>query len=243
MSAGRSTHQSLQRAVVILRTFTEQSPALTVGEISRLTDIHKSTVSRILSTLLDEGMVRYEADSSRYSLGVGLVELAGVALGQIDVRGAAMPYMEHLAHDVDETVALCVLRGSEAVTVAHASGRHSVRHVVWIGRRIPLHSTAAGKILLAPTATAPGSVSAELGAELDRIRSDDLATEIDEFEVGTTSIAVPIRDTSGAVTAALSIGAPTERFGLDRRATASDALRRTSRQIEWELGIRSSVIA
>lgn len=244
MSASRSTHQSLQRAVAILRTFTEQTPSLTVGEISRITGIHKSTVSRILATLLDEGLVRHDPSAGRYSVGVGLVELAGVALGQIDVRGAAMPVMEQLARTVDETVVLCVLRGTDAVTVAHAAGTHSVRHVVWIGRRIPLRTTAPGKVFLAHAPSdSLDEGGPDLTGELARVREDGVAFETDEFEVGTSSIAVPVRDGTGAVVAALSVGAPTERMGPSVRETVVAALRDAADRISWDLGPRTEASA
>ena len=104
------THQSLQRAVAILREFSESDPALTVSEVSRRLDLHKSTVSRILATLLEEGLVWHNAETGRYSLGMGLVEMAGVALGQIDVRAAAMPHMADLVAELDETVAVVARR-------------------------------------------------------------------------------------------------------------------------------------
>ncbi|MDH3499923.1 MAG: IclR family transcriptional regulator, partial [Acidimicrobiia bacterium] len=144
-----STHQSIERAIAILGVFTEHEPEIGVGEIARRLDLHKSTVSRILTTLLDESIVWHHPETGKYSLGMGLVELAGVALGQIDVRAAAMPHMEELGAALNETVTVSVLRGSEAVTVAHLPANQSIRHVAWIGRRIPLRATASGKVFLA----------------------------------------------------------------------------------------------
>lgn len=254
MTGKRTTHQSLHRAVLILRTFTESDPNLTVGEVAVRTGLHKSTCSRILAALLSEGLVWHDESGGRYSLGLGLVELAGVALGQIDVRRAAMPHIERLAAELDETVSVCVLRGREAVTVAHAAGSRSVRHVVWIGRRIPLDRTASGRILLAAQQAGdqdwrslglPGQLAAEEQArppgrdiDLERILATGVAVEIDDFEVGTTSVAVPVRDASGAVVAALSVGAPTDRFDATARAAAARLLARTADDIAAELGLR-----
>ncbi len=218
---GAATHQSLRRAVAILREFSEANPTLTVGEIARRLDLHKSTVSRILATLAEEGVVWQNPADGRYSLGLGLVEMAGVALGRIDVRAAALPHMDRLAEQVGETITVCVRRGQDAVTVAQVSSTRSVRQVAWIGRRFPLQTTASGRVFL--------------GAAI--------AVEVDEFEVGSSSIAAPITDTGGAVVAALAIGAPTERFGPSERAQATPFLVETARAIAWDLGARAEASA
>lgn len=255
----KSTHQSLRRAAAILRTFDESEPQLTVSEISRRHDLHKSTVSRILATLADEGLVWQDARTGRYSLGLGLVELAGVALGQIDVRAAAMSHIEVLADEVGETVTVSVLRGNEAVTVAQVASHHSVRHVSWIGRRFPLRTTAAGKVFLAARIASdqewtslgqPGAANMgapddvpEMVSEMRMIRRRGFATEIDEFEPGGAGVAAPIQDASGAVVAALAIHGPTDRFDTDQRLEALPLLRKTALGIAHGLGARQDASA
>lgn len=246
MADARPTHLSLQRAVAILRVFTEGEPSLTVSEIARRLGLHKSTVSRILATLLDEGLVWHDRTSGRYALGLGLVEMAGVALGQIDVRAASIEHIERLLVAVDETVTVSVRRGTDAITVAHVSPVRSVRQVAWIGRRIPLATTATGKVFLAallaagddwrrhlPTSASPSAMHTELRAVLE----DGYAVEVDEFEAGTCSIAAPVRDRNGAVLAAVAIGAPTARFGHDERQAALPALLGAARDIARDMGL------
>lgn len=251
-----ATHQSIQRANAILREFTELEPSLTVSEISRRLDLHKSTVSRILATLLQDGMVWHNTETGRYSLGMALVEMAGVALGQIDVRAAAMPHMGRLATETNETISVAVPRGRESVTVAHLPSTHSIRHVLWIGRRLPLRTTATGKALLAAM-NARGETWADLlgMAEEDRpfnwrsaIESDlslitkrGYADESEEFEVGAAAIAAPILDHTGAVVAALAISGPSARFDPDSREAAAPGLIRTSNSISAELGMQRMV--
>lgn len=251
MEPGAGTHQSLRRAVAILREFTEAEPQLTVSDIARRLDLHKSTVSRILSTLADEGVVWQDSRTGRYSLGLGLVELAGVALGQIDVRAAAMPHIELLAATSGETITVLVRRGDEAVTVAHVASGHSVRHVSWIGRRIPLRSTAAGKVLLAGQA-APGDdadtplsepLPPGLRKELASIHRRGFATEVDEFEAGGAGIAAPVLGSGGSVVAAVAISGPSERFAPEQRRQALPSLRRAATAIAFELGARSEASA
>ena len=251
-----ATHQSIQRANAILREFTELEPALTVSEISRRLDLHKSTVSRILGTLLEDGMVWHNTETGRYSPGMALVEMAGVALGQIDVRAAAMPHMGRLATEINETISVAVPRGREAVTVAHLPSTHSIRHVLWIGRRLPLRTTATGKALLTAMNARgepwvdlagmddedrPPNWRSALEADLSLITKLGYADESDEFEVGTAATAAPILDHTGTVVAALAISGPSARFDPDTRKAAAPMLIRTANSISAELGMHRLV--
>ncbi len=248
-----STHKSLQRAMAILREFSEQGPALTVSEISGRLDLHKSTVSRILATLHQEGMVWHNSDTGRYSLGMAVVEMAGVALGQIDVRAAAMPHIERLVGEVNETVAVAVRRGQEAVTVAHIPGTHPIRHVVWIGRRIPLRTSASGKALLAvmhsrgedwtavvgtPRDALPANWDTRLETELAAIIKRGYSEDSDEFEIGTSAIAAPVLDHAGAAVAAISVSGPSARFDSETRNQAGSMLVDTATRVASELDVR-----
>ena len=248
-----STHQSLQRAMAILREFSEPEPALTVTDISRRLGLHKSTVSRILATLLDEGMVWHDAATGPYSLGMAVVEMAGVALGQINVRAAAMPHIERLVADINETTTVAVRRGQEAVTVAYLPSTHPIRHVVWIGRRIPLRTAAAGKVLLAamhsrgedwralvgiPEEDRPAEWEATLAADLTAIVKRGYAEESDEFEIGTSAIAAPVLDHTGAAAAAISISGPSARFDSEARDGAASLLIETANNVATDLGLR-----
>ena len=234
-----NTHQSLQRAVAIMREFTELEPALTVSEISRRLGLHKSTVSRILAALAEEGMVWHNADTGRYSLGMALVEMAGVALGQIDVRAAAMPRIERLSAETNETITVVVNRGREGITVAHLPSTHPIRHVVWIGRRIPLRTTAAGRVLLAAMHVR-GEVDGEttLATDLGFITKRGYAEESDEYEIGTSAIAAPVLDYTGEAVAALSISGPSARFDSKARNAAVPLLIEVANEVAADLGMR-----
>ncbi len=223
-----STHQSIERAVAIMREFSEHEPALGVAEISRRVDLHKSTVSRILTTLTNEGLVTQDPSTGRYSLGVGLLTMAGVALGQIDARAAAFAHMEELASITAETVAIAVRRGDRAVSVGEVPSRQSVRYVTWVGRHFPLNCTASGKVLLAGmaddelashlrhlVACTESSITSSGALELE-VRAaayHGFAIERDEFESGISTIAAPVLDHDAEVVAALSVGGPSFRLG------------------------------
>lgn len=235
-----SSHQSLQRAIAILKVFSEAEPTFSVAEISRRLDIHKSTVSRILATLLEDGMVWHNPRTNRYSLGMTLVEMAGVALGQIDLRGVAMPHIDVLAGETCETVSLFVRRGDEALTIAHVASSQPIRHIAWIGRRVPLQSTAAGRLLVAIGERTVQDDPSRLSDVTRRILEQGYEVERDEFEIGTAVIATPIHAPATQTIAALSVSGPSDRISEE---SLVPLMLRAARAIEMDLGVHTPASA
>src|SRR5437867_6538180 len=128
--------QSVERAVAVLKLFGEHEPELGVTELARRLKLHKSTVSRLLSTLEAGGFVQQDPRSSRYRLGLQLATLAGLALTQYELRDIARPLLTELTTAADETVALAVLDGDVAVNIDQVLASNPVKHIGWIGRRL-----------------------------------------------------------------------------------------------------------
>jgi DNA-binding IclR family transcriptional regulator len=248
--------QSLQRAVAILRSFSEAEQELSVTELSRRLGLHKSTVSRILATLQQEGLVGRNPESGKYGLGLGLVSLGGMALGRLDVRGIALPHLNPLVALTEETVIVTALEGRECVNIARASSPKTIQFVGWIGRRTPLHCTASGKIFLA---YAPEQARASLLPDslarftantivdlptleqcLAQVRSQGYAIVHGEYEEGFSEIAAPIFDHQGQVAATIAISGPTFRLGPGRIETFVAPLLETTFAISGQLGYRGA---
>lgn len=250
----RSTEavQSVERAIAILRCFTESEPELRVTEIARRLDLHKSTVSRILATLLAAGLVSQNSESGKYRLGLGLIGLAGVALGRLDVRGVAQPYLGNLVAFTQETVNITVLEGHECVNIERARSPQPIRYEGWIGRRTPLHCTAAGKVLLAYLPDSERSIRLALPlmkytsqTVTDRKSLEAMLAEIcgrryaivhEEFEDGFSGIAAPIFNHEGQVVAAVSVSGPTYRMGPGKIEEFIGPLQETSQKVSAEMG-------
>jgi DNA-binding IclR family transcriptional regulator len=111
--------------------------------------LHKSTVSRLLSTLEAGGFVQQDPRNGRYRLGLQLAALGGLALTQYDIGDVARPLLQEMATRAGETTTLSVLDGDAVVNIDQVLGPQPVKHIGWIGRRMPLYCTAAGKPLLA----------------------------------------------------------------------------------------------
>src|SRR5436189_6281722 len=141
--------QSVERAVAVLKLFGEHESELGVTDLARRLKLHKSTISRLLSTLEAGGFVQQDPRSGRYRLGLQLAALARLALTQYEFRDAARPQLQELAVFSGETTTISVLDGDWAVNIDQVLAPNPVKHLGWIGRRLPLHCTAAGRPLLA----------------------------------------------------------------------------------------------
>jgi DNA-binding IclR family transcriptional regulator len=250
-----SSIQSIERAAAIMRCFTEHEPELALTELSRLTQLHKSTVARILATLQKEGFVGKNVTTGKYRLGVGLISLAGVALGRLDVRGAAYNFVETLVQHTQESASVSVLEDRETVIILHTPSPKPVRYVNWIGRRLPLHCTASGKILLSGM-DEEGRARALAGTlrrytdhtivdpdtlakELEQVCSQGIALALEEHEQGYNAIAAPIRNLDGNVVGAISVSGPAFRLPAETLLGFSEVLRDTAINVSAEMGYRA----
>lgn len=242
----------MQRAAEVLRCFTKSDAELGVTVLSDMLDLHKSTVSRLLSTLKQEGFVEQNPETGKYRLGLGLVTLAGIVLERIDLRAVAEPYLTRLVALTQETVHIVVLNGSECMNIGGAASPRPIQYVGRIGRRTPLHCTAGGKLLLSYLTpekqreilskklarfTDKTIVDREtLKQTLAQIREQRYATSFEENQEGLSGAAAPIYDHTGQVCAALVISGPTYRLGPAEITAFLEPLQRVAREVSAQLG-------
>jgi DNA-binding IclR family transcriptional regulator len=246
--------QSIQRAAEILRSFTEAEPELGVVELGKRLDLHKSTVSRILSTLQEEGLVNQNGETGKYRLGIGLISLAGVALGRLNVRGVSQPHLNNLVEVSQETVNVVVLDGKECVNIERVASPKPIRYVGWIGRRMPLHCTAAGKALLAYlppeqqeaiffvplTKYTEKTITnlVQLKSELTDVCRQGYAIAHEEFEEEYSAVAAPVFTHSGKVAGVISLSGPTYRLGPGQIENFIEPLLETAHKASADMGYR-----
>lgn len=231
VSEGRwnSSTQAVEKAITVLNCFTAQGTnGLTVTEVSAKTGRTPSSVSRLLSALEAGGLLQRDATTGRYSLGLQLVALAGAALAGNALYTVGHPHLVRLAASTGETANLCVLDGWQVLTIDEVQSVQSIKLSGWVGVRHPLHATASGKVLLAalppehrdviiaaglPAVTSHTLTGQErLLRELERVQSDGYALTLEELADGVTGIAAPIRDYTGTVIAAITVGGPSFRI-------------------------------
>jgi DNA-binding IclR family transcriptional regulator len=247
-----SSIRAVRHAIAVLRTFSVAERVLGVNEIARRVGIHKSTVSRILSTLEEAGLVDRDSASGRYSVGGGMVALAAPLLASLDVRQVATPYLEDLAKASGETVSLSVWAGIEAVVVQQVVGPGAVQYFAPVGRRNPAHCTATGKALLAnsapdivqkvlerglPRLTEKTIVNRkELLEELAKVKRLGYAVADGEFDVELSTVACVVRDSGEHVVAVVAASAPSYRFTREHRRRLVDLVTDTAARLSSRLG-------
>jgi DNA-binding IclR family transcriptional regulator len=208
------------RVVAVLATFTEHNRLLTLSEIARRSGLPLTTTHRLVGELAGGGLLERDGDN-RYRIGLRLWEIASSAPRSVDLREAAIPFLEDLYEASHENVQLAVMDRGEAVYVERLAGRDSVHVVTRPGSRLPLHATGVGLVLLAHASHE--TQEQVLGAPLKRytchtvtdprrlrsmlcdVRRDGYAVSDRQIETISVSVAAPIRGPDNQVLAAISI--------------------------------------
>jgi IclR family KDG regulon transcriptional repressor len=245
---------SVRNAARLLKVFLSREESLGVSELARRLDLGKSTVHRLLTTLSSEGLIEQDHQTGGYRLGLVVFELGEAVRVHLDLHAAAGPVLASLRAQTGESSQVGVLDGHEVVYVDRLESSQSLRLFTETGRRVPVHCTSSGKILLAHlppaamyevldrapfTALTPHTITdrAALVEELTTVRRRGWAAAVNERELGVASVAAPIRDASGEVVAAISIGAPTVRLGGAQRRQLGgivvEAGEAVSRRLGW----------
>ncbi len=250
--------QAVERAIAILRAFTNQEPELSVTELSQKLHLPKSTVSRILQTLAQAELVSRNQETGRYRLDVGVLALAENVLGKADLRQIARPYLRALANTLGETASLSVLESNGVVNLELAVGEQRlVMRVGWVGRRMPAHAVSAGKAMLAFLPEQERETFLELPLqpvtehtitdlerfqkELEEVRRRGYALAMEELEEGLHAISAPIRDRTGRPVAAVSISGPAYRLTVERMRQIAPRVIATANQISRALGFEQDL--
>lgn len=214
--------ESVQKAIAVLDVLAAAGEELGTNEIARRTGINASTVSRLLATLADPGLVAHHGATGRYGLGIRILQLAGAARQTLDIRRLARPSLEDLAAVSGETATLSVPGEHDVMTLDFVQSPQSVRSVAEIGRNSVRHATAVGKVFLAHGGRTPHELArftehtitdpAVLADEVRRVAERGWALSRGEREPDLTGVAVPVLDRDGGLVAILGVQGPSGRL-------------------------------
>jgi len=224
----------LHRVVMVLEAFKGEDGAVSPAELARRAGLPKSTVHRIVASLVEEGLL--ERQAARVRLGVRLFEIGQRVPRQRVLRDAARPYMHDLREATRQTVHLAILEGSQVVYVDILASPGAPPLPSRVGGRLPATVTGVGKAMLAfsppdivraildaglprvspRSKVAPGM----LARELTGIREAGVAYDHEESGLGIVCAASPVLGTGGDVLGALSISGYSTRVRLDHVAPA-----------------------
>lgn len=223
------TDQTLLKAFELLEILSEGNVKITAQTLTRKLRISSSRLFNILETLEEKGLVEHEKDTGIYHLGICAFGMAQHILKSSSILRLAQPALEDLARKHNEAVYITVLNNDEVVFLDMVDSCHQVKAVPFVGRRFPIFSNAAGKVIKAMSSAGVleklGKVSAvkcgvsnikQLESELNDIRRIGVAFDTNCLAEGVCSVAVAIKDYAGMVVGAITLLAPTFRMLQDR---------------------------
>jgi len=248
---GTSQVQSVDRAIAILYLLAQRGEA-GVTEVAAELGVHKSTAFRLITALDTGGLIEQDGERGKYRLGRGILRLAAATAGGLELPTESRQVCRQLAAELGEAVNLAILDGAEATNILQEYGTSTITGRNWIGQRTPLHATASGKVLLswmdavalkeilasalphytAQTVAEPAALEAELAAVRDR----GWASTSEEFEIGLNAVAVPVRDATGDVVAAVGVSGPSYRLTVESFPAVAARLITGSEEISARLG-------
>lgn len=234
MKKPSSLTQSVTRALDILSCFTDEQPEVRVTDVAHRLNLTQSNVSRLLNTMVSLDYVEKDEVSGFYRLGPKIISLGSIALNNYEIRKQALPELYELENKLGLGANLAILNQKSMFYLAHVDSHHSPRMYTMNGRSMPLHCTAIGKVLLAFMSDEEREeiISAEqlpkytahtlteknrLLRELEQIRNNGYATEIEELALGRACIAAPVRNRRGDVIAGISISGALSQIRLEER--------------------------
>lgn len=244
---------AVDRALCLLALLRVSSREMGLVELAKATGWNKSSVQKLLVTLLHHGIVERDERTKRYSLGLALAEYGRAALDKFDLRRVAKPLLQALVDVSGETAVLGVRQGDKVVMIDKKEPLVQIRVSPFIGTRYPITETAHGKALLAwlPDTERDQLVrAAGLAArtsksitetvayaqDLERTRKRGYAEDSDEFQAGVSGVAAPVFTPTGQVVATLSLAAPTFRVSPERLADFGRQCGEQARELGRRLG-------
>lgn len=245
---------AVHRALDILEMLLER-PSVSAPEVAGHLRLPRSTVHELMASLTERGyLIPVEGQPSRFRIGPRAFHLGSTFLDRLDMAIEARTAAESVARASDETVQVAILDNTDVVYIAKADSSHPVRLVSAVGRRLPAHCTALGKMLLSGlepdalelryprdrelTRMTPNSITsfARLREQLAKVRERGLASDDCESNDGIRCVAAPIYDHGGAMVAALSISVPTLRWTAERDREWSELVRNGAAVLSHRLG-------
>ena len=221
---------NLRNACRILKLLGRQPDGYKAADISRELRIPVTTTLRIMATLQLEGLARKV--ENRYELGPVLIALGNASLAGTEIREMALPVLEHLTAETDETSHLAIPCDDRSLIVAVQDSPHPLRAASRPGFLADLHCSSTGKVFLAfvkgcePATIFPQGGSrrtartkttlAEIKRDAEITRGRGYGLEAEEFHPGIRCLAAPIKSSTGEVVAAIGITASMTRFTKER---------------------------
>jgi len=250
----RNRLSSVTTAIRLLKVFSEDEAELGISALALRLGVAKSTVHRLVVTLVAEGLLEQNPQNERYRLGIGLFALGTLVRHRMDLSSEGRPYLFGLRELTGETILLGIPSESEIMYIYNMESPKALRLRSDIGVHRPAHCTAVGKAIFAfASERAQESVFSralekrtpktivdpdQLRAVFAQVRENGYAIEDEESEPGIRCIAAPVRGADGQVVGAVGIAGPSQRMSVETLLSFADPLREAVENISVRLGYR-----
>jgi IclR family pca regulon transcriptional regulator len=221
---------SLARGLIVIQAFTQQSPQMTISQLSIKTGLSRAAVRRCLYTLTKLGFAGAE-DGSRYSLRPRMLTLSHTYTTSNTLSSAAQPILERMSAALRESFSVATLDGEDIVYIARTQVNRVMAVDLHIGSRLPAYCTSMGRVLLAylpadqlenylakvvltPHTTRTVNSIEKLRLALRNVRRNGYAICDQEYEVGLRSLAVPVYSSTGRVVATVNLSGNAPRLSV-----------------------------
>ncbi|WAH60756.1 SMP-30/gluconolactonase/LRE family protein [Pseudomonas silvicola] len=251
MSAADGTG-ALEKAIDVLEAIGSAPNGLSQAELATRVGLPRTTLYRIIASLVERGMIRRDPLHKVYRLGFRYLELVRNAYLMPDLVAAASFELRALRDLTGETSYLAVLDGNQVMSLERCDGAHTTRSAAALGRSKPVYCTGQGKAILAAMEDAPREAIIKgltltplteltitdrrrLNTELQITRARGYAIDDEEIVMGVRCVAAAIRDNAGNVRGALSVAGPAYRLTLERLELLGPELADAARRVGAQL--------
>ncbi len=243
---------SMRNTLRLLNLFTMDEPELNLSELAEKLEIGISTAYRLTAALMQEGFLAKDPVSKRFRLGASILGMGSIITAQFELCRFSAPVLEKLAAESGESAHLSIMKGNQVIYLQKVDSTHHVHLLSHIGRQNPVHCTSTGQVILAyqtdslidqvigqglPPYTAKTVTSPQKFKELlSAVRKQGYALSVEEMHMGISSIAAPVHEPSGQVTASVSIAGPASRIHLHKAPKLVQLVRKAADDISASLG-------
>ncbi|MEI7641001.1 MAG: IclR family transcriptional regulator [bacterium] len=248
-----TTVQSVERTLDIIETLSLHKTGVGVTTLSKELKLHKSTVHRLLTTLMLRKYVDQDLETSKYKLAMKLFELGNAVLSKLDIRQHALSYMRQLWKNTGETIQLSIVDQNNVLYVDVIESLEKVSVRSNIGERAPLYCSAPGKIWLAMLpedrlsemlkglkldSLTPNTVDSieKLNAQIKTAFELGYAVDDQESSENLVTIASPVKNSRGRVIACISLTIPALRTNDLKIIELGKDVKLTAEKISQNIG-------
>ena len=215
---------AVDRALSLLAAFKEGDRSLSLFELAGRAQLVKSTVLRLLASLMHFGMVQRLGDG-RYTLGPEVARLQSIYTRSFSLEAVVLPALHELVERTQESAVYHVRQGDLRLALYRVDSPQPIRDHVKAGDVMPLDRGAGGRVLMA--------YSGAQGSLYERIRREGVVAVVGDRSPELAGVASPVFKAGGELAGAVTLTMPTNRFTTDHAEPVKAAARAISEKLGY----------